>query len=221
MKTTTIACAYCGAASLITRDHIPPKGIFPAPRPNDLITVPACASCNRAASESDELFRAYLSLHVGFDTPSTRRLWEQRALPRIRRRPRLRDHIVRKSERVWLTTPGGVIHGHAYRMLWDSNVHDKTIERLIRGLYFHHYQEVLGRRVHVKTHWYRGLTEDLLDATSDCEQRSVGNGQFAYRFGRAVDGQLHSIWLFEFHGRHWAGGETAPVDDAAKDTFDG
>ena len=66
--------------------------------------------------------------------------------------------------------------------------------------------------VYVKTHWYRGLTEDLLDATSDCEQRSVGNGQFAYRFGRAVDGQLHSIWLFEFHGRHWAGGQTAPVD---------
>lgn len=103
-------------------------------------------------------------------------------------------------------------------MLWDSDVHDKTIERLIRGLYFHHYQEVLGQRVRVKAQWFRGLTQALLDATSDCEQRSVGNGQFVYRFGRAVDGPLHSIWLFEFHERHWAGGQTAPVAYAATDT---
>lgn len=106
-------------------------------------------------------------------------------------------------------------------MLWDSGVHRKTIERLIRGLYFHHYQEVLGQRVYVKTYWYRDLTQNLLDAYSDCEQRSVGNGQFTYRFGRAVDGQLHSIWLFGFHGRHWAGGETAPVDYMDKGSFVG
>jgi len=222
MNTTpAIVCAYCGAASPTTRDHVPPKGIFPAPRPNDLITVPCCSYCNRAASENDEVFRAYLSLHVGFDTPSTQRLWEQTALSRIRRRRGLRDHIVSKSEPVLLTTPGGVIHGHAYRLRWDSDVHDKTIERLIRGLYFHHYQEVLGPRVHISTHWFRSLTQDILDATRDCEQRSVGNDQFVYRFGRAIDGQLHSIWLFEFHSRHWAGGETTPVDDVAKDECHG
>jgi len=225
MKTKPASvCAYCGAtlgifpASPETRDHIPPLGIFPAPRPSDLITVPSCASCNHGASDSDEVFRAYLSLHVGFDTPSTRSLWEQKALPGIRRKRQLRDHIVRNSEPVWITTPAGVIQGLAYRIHWDSAAHDKTIERLIRGLYFHHYQEVLGQRVHVKAQWFSGLTQELLDAFSECEHRSVGNGQFTYRFGRAVDGPLHSIWLFEFHGHHWAGGETAPVFSPTHDT---
>jgi hypothetical protein len=53
----------------MTRDHIPPKGIFPTPRSNDLITVPSCASCNRAACESDELFR------VAFNDQRERQLY--------------------------------------------------------------------------------------------------------------------------------------------------
>jgi hypothetical protein len=82
---------------------------------------------------------------------------------------------------------------------------------MIRGLYFHHYQEVLGARVGVKAHWFQKLNTDLLEATTECEQRSVGRGQFVYRFGRASDHPRYSIWPFEFHGRHWAGGQTAPL----------
>src|SRR5712691_521330 len=203
-------CGYCGSASATTRDHIPPKGIFPPPRPDELITVPSCASCNQGASDSDELFRAYLSLHVGVETPSTGRLWEP-ALRGIRRNRRLHQRLLTDLERVWLTTPSGVIYGQGQRGRWDSEAHDATIERMIRGLYFHHYREVLGNRVRVKAHWFRGLTPDLLEATAECEQRSVGDDQFVYRFGRASDAPLHSIWLVEFHKRHWAGGQTAPL----------
>jgi hypothetical protein len=32
---------------------------------------------------------------------------------------------------------------------------------MIRGLYFHHYGEVLGNRVRVKAHWFHGLSPDL------------------------------------------------------------
>jgi hypothetical protein len=164
----------------------------------------------KGASESDELFRAYLSLHVGVDTPSTSRLWEP-ALRGIQRNRRLHHRLLAEMERVRLTTPSGVIYGQAHRGRWDSDAHDATVERMIRGLYFHHYDEVLGTRVRVKAHWFRALSPDLLETTAECEQRSVGDGQFVYRFGRASDAPLHSIWLFEFHKRHWAGGQTAPL----------
>jgi hypothetical protein len=207
----TEVCGYCGSESPTTRDHIPPKAIFPTPRPDDLITIPSCASCNQGASESDERFRAYLSLHVGIDTPSTSKLWEE-TLRGVRHNRRLHRTLLANAERVWLTTRSGVIYGDAHRGRWDSDAHDRTIERMIRGLYFHHYGEMLGNRARVKTHWFCELSSDLLQATAECEQRSVGDGQFVYSFGRASDGPLHSIWLFEFHKRHWAGGQTAPVD---------
>ena len=114
-------------------------------------------------------------------------------------------------------TPAGVIYSQAHRGRWDSDAHDVTVERIIRGLYFHHYDEILGTRIRVKTHWFRALSPDLLEATAECEQRSVGDGQFVYRFGRASDAPLHSIWLFEFHERHWAGGQTDPVDSEEED----
>ena len=210
-------CAYCGTALATTRDHIPPKSIFPSPRAADLITIPSCVSCNQGASDNDELFRAYLSLHVGVETPSTSALWKP-ALRGIRRNRQLHQRLLAEVERVWLATPAGVIYGQAHRGRWDSDIHDVTVERMIRGLYFHHYGEVLGNRVRIKAHWFRGLSPDLLKATVHCEQRSVGGGQFVYRFGRASDAPLHSIWLFEFHKRHWAGGQTSPQPEGSNNT---
>jgi hypothetical protein len=215
----TDICGYCGSSSPTTRDHIPPRGIFPHPQPSDLITIPSCASCNHGASDSDELFRAYLSLHVGLETPLTSRLWEP-ALRGIQRNRRLHQRLLAEMERVWLTTPSGIIYGQAHRGHWDSDAHDITVERMIRGLYFHHYGEVLGTRVGVNTHWFRALSPDLLEATAECEQRSVGDGQFVYRLGRASDAPLHSIWLFEFHKRHWAGGQTAPAPSESERDVD-
>jgi hypothetical protein len=50
-------CAICGKSEAVTRDHIPPKGIFPKPLPQDLITVPACKNCNGGDSSLDEKFK--------------------------------------------------------------------------------------------------------------------------------------------------------------------
>jgi hypothetical protein len=129
----------------------------------------------------------------------------------VRHNRKLYQRLVSEMKRVWLTTSSGVIHDQAVCGRWDSDAHDRTIERMVRGLYFHHYSQVLGNRVAIKTHWLLKLDPDLVEVTADCEQRSVGGGQFVYRFGRAVDHPLHSIWLFEFHKRHWAGGHTNPA----------
>jgi hypothetical protein len=144
------------------------------------------------------------------DTPVTTRLWDQ-VLPGIRRNRRLHQRLREEVEPVWVTTPSAVIHGRGYRGLWDSDAHDSTIERMVRGLYFNHYREVLGSQVTVKTHWFRELNNGMVEATAEFEQRAIGGGQFVYRFGRALDAPLHSLWLFQFHQRHWAGGQTAPV----------
>ena len=56
-------CAYCGDVGIVTRDHVPPKGIFPKPRPANLITVPACPKCHsQQTSRDDEYFRNTLNV---------------------------------------------------------------------------------------------------------------------------------------------------------------
>jgi hypothetical protein len=203
-------CAICGIEKATTMDHIPPKGIFAKPRPQNLITVPACKKCNNAASKDDEDFRAHLSLHVGKNTPETQALWNKGTLNSLKHNRRLLNNITSKMKKVSIRTKEGIIYDEKYAILW-SDTHDKTIERMIRGLYYHHFGEILGNRVIVKVQWRRSLTEKDIAITKGYKQYNIGGNSLIYRFARDKESSLISLWLFQFYGRHWASGYTIPV----------
>jgi hypothetical protein len=48
---------------------VPAQQLWDPPRPNDLITVPACGPCNNGTQQDDDYFRATLAL-VAEPTPS-------------------------------------------------------------------------------------------------------------------------------------------------------
>jgi hypothetical protein len=215
-------CVFCGKLPAKTKDHIPPKGIFPKPRP-ELITVPACLRCNRGTSRIEETFRVYLSLRVGVNNDATSNLWNNEAMRTLRHNPRLRNRIIRSTRPISVRSPAGIILADRIGGLWPPEAHDPVIEKIIRGLYFYHYREILGARVEIKIHWLR-TSEDLESWTrridSSLEQLwtelpgagNVGTGYFRYRYARAIESPLHSTWLFDFYGAHFAGGYTSPVD---------
>jgi len=204
-------CAICGVATATTRDHVPPKGIFAEPRPPDLVTVPACETCNGGDSKWDEVFRVHLSLQVGTETPTTQRLLRNGARRTVASNLRLRRELIESLEPTNLVTRGGIIIGKGYRGKWDSEAHSRVIERTARGLYYHHFGEILGAKADVTVHWFSDLTPDMLRGTSELHQTSIGGNALIYRYGRALEEPLHSIWLFEFYGRHWAGASTRPA----------
>ena len=78
-------CAICGQREGTTRDHVPPKAIFPKPRPNNLVTVPACPECNNGASDSDDLFKVYLSMQAAGNNEIARRLFQEKTVRTLQR----------------------------------------------------------------------------------------------------------------------------------------
>lgn len=212
-KKRKLLCAICGVRPAITKDHIPPKGIFPSPRPSNLITVPACKPCNHGDSELDERFRVDLSHHVGLDDSLTENLWND-TLRTLEKNRKLKNKILSGIEETYFTTPQGIIYEKGYRRKWDSAAHDAIIERTIRGLYYHHLRHILANTVHVKTHWFKTLNKDLYTVSENWPGDSLGRGQFVYRFNYAADTPLHSVWIFQFYSRHWAGGYTTPIAEA-------
>ena len=64
---TSARCYLCGKTGKetpegkLTREHVPPRNLFPEPRPSDLITVPCCGDCNHRAHEDDEYLRLAVS----------------------------------------------------------------------------------------------------------------------------------------------------------------
>lgn len=60
-------CYWCGATPT-SREHVPPKGLFPKNKRKDLKTVPSCDEHNHAFKKLDERMRFYIQ--GGCQTPS-------------------------------------------------------------------------------------------------------------------------------------------------------
>lgn len=207
-------CVYCGDAPGTTDDHIPPKALFPKPRPR-LITVPACRACNQAGAKQDEEFATAMSMVIGYGTPLTAALWEQRARATLRYNKRLARETIGSARLVEMSTPGGLYLGQRYAVPIASDAYDKTLERITRGLYWHAFGERLLPETPVKAYWYRGIDDDLAALMKPLHLRIVGQNQFIYRFGRADDAPQVSMWFYVFYGRHVGGaitGRTPSMD---------
>jgi hypothetical protein len=135
------------------RSYIPPKAIFDKPRPNDLITVPACDKCNNGNSENDEKFKVYLGLHVAMNGINSSNLFQE-VKRTLKHNKKLKREIFAKFTPVDFVTKSGIYTGEkGTSVLWDSEVHDKTINRIVKGLYYHHYRKVLQKEAEI--YWFR------------------------------------------------------------------
>lgn len=203
-------CAICGIKTATSSDHIPPKGIFSNPKPNDLITVPACATCNGGTSTDDEAFRTYLSIHVGISNPRTDLLWENHASRTFRHNKKLNTRIMSLMKPAVLKTESGfepVMIGD-----WDGDVFRKIIEKIIRGLYYHHSELILGAQAYIETYAIESLPNELLSDSDTWSFNEVGGGKFSYRYLIDENEPLNSFWIFQFYDCCWASGYSMPIE---------
>lgn len=206
-------CAYCGDSKHLTDDHIPPKNLFPKPRPNNLITVPACKKCHSTTSKDDEYFRIKLSLRDDAGNHhSARKNWDSlfRGLNR-KKASGLRKSFLSDIKNVHTRTPVGIYTGVRLGYDVDLNRIRKVVERIVRGFYFAEVGKPLGLNTGLKI----VLNEDLLDEPkgfieelsktilkplASKEAKVIGNNIFSYRHHIAVEDPIVSVWGMSFYG---------------------
>jgi len=197
-------CCFCGIRPATTKDHIPPKCIFPLPRPVDIITVPACKECNESTSAVDEEFRVFVNLFVGKKTPETERLWEYQTLSTVEKNIRLLNKAKSAFQPGYITSKHGIIISEVELVVWDDSM-NQVVDKIIRGLYFFHFGEILADRVDIAVKQVHIVTMDNNERVKLCEcvkplqSNYVADGQFIYRYARANDSPLSSVWLLIFH----------------------
>lgn len=198
-------CAYCGGSSELSRDHIPPKAIFPKPRPNDLISVPACRTCNGSFQGDDEYFAASLALCTGIErTPQGRRLVQ--TFLRSLKRPEAERfksflggtlRVVGQDKGLYGGVPGTLGQ-------WiDANRLGRTTSRIVRGLFYHE------TRLRLPADY--DVVSILLEQADDLTKLTMiaplhgntpveaANGAFAYVWKAAVDDPFSCTWLLVFY----------------------
>jgi hypothetical protein len=132
-------CVYCGAFGTIHMDHVPPKNLFEAQAQSQLLTVPACRSCNNSASKDDEYFLVVMALRSDATLrPEHPNLW-QKAL-RLLRRDRaagFRKRVVADVKFVQPVTPTGLVLPRALSIPVEPFRVIGTVVRIVKGLYYH------------------------------------------------------------------------------------
>jgi len=202
-------CVICGIRQSIDREHVPPKNIFTKPRPSNLVTVPACSDCNNNTSQLDEEFRAYLSLTVGTSNNNSLDYWTKAALPTIRSNTRLKRQIIEWTREVEVFSEAGLYLGNAPALLWEVKKHGLIIEKTIRGLYWKHYNDILGEHIKLRIQCLSGLSDEIKAMLTRFHIERIGNA-FIYAHRRADDLHQLSGWLLEFYGTHLVGVFTEP-----------
>jgi hypothetical protein len=203
---TCATCAYCGAPAT-TRDHVPPKNLFLRPRPSNLITVDSCNDCNNGNSANDEKFRTFISLSVGVASSNSLELWKKGAFPSLLHNRRELRRVAGTMEEVPVYSRGGLYLGRATAALFEQEPHDRTIQRIIRGLYFHEFTEPLPQNCPIEVF----IVDSRKPGWQDClrqtirlmQVRNIGGAEvFEYAFARAPERPQSSLWLFRFYAGH-------------------
>ena len=107
-------CTYCGKSAKLTSDHIPPKNLFPKPRPTNLVTVRACRKCNKSASKDDEYFRLMSIIRNDvYEQPGVAELWDNtyRGLKRTQILGFAKS-LLGSVNRIQIYTPAGIYLGN-------------------------------------------------------------------------------------------------------------
>ena len=192
-------CYLCGAPAT-TWDHIPPLGLFPKPRPDNLITVPACCACNHGRSLDNRYFRVVVAASSD-DSPQSLNLLYQRIIPRLRKKPALILELLKSVERVDVLSPGGIYLGCRRALGFDRNRIQAVIDKLVRGLFFKHTKHRLATNYVVDEFLYNPpLEKPLLDALLQVPLFKIGDGSvFSYRYHLPDPGGFESYWFLMFY----------------------
>jgi hypothetical protein len=207
-------CIYCGKKGVMSTDHIPPKNLFPTPRPSNLITVPSCRECNEKASKDDEYFRLVTSVRSDIcNHPEI--LKNKSKLQRAFQKPEqkyFRASFLNSLSYVDYFTPARIYLGKTDAIRVDMKRVNNVIKRITQGLFYREKGKRLPDNYRVRCYIFdiinkhpnllgTFIMKDIISSTLKGKSRTVGNEVFRYWCKFAVDEENSSSMVLSFYGR--------------------
>jgi hypothetical protein len=121
-----------------------------------------------------------------------------------------------KAERVFLHTPSSLSLGSAIAINWDIEAYDRVVERMIRGLHWHHIGVILGDKALVKVKYLNWISKALATTFDPFPVWSLGNGQLLYKLIYHETHPYQSAWVFQSFDRKWADGYVSPINETSR-----
>lgn len=144
----------------------------------------------------------YFSLQVGSEHEATKLLWHETASKALKRNKRFQREIFESLSEVLVATAAGTVEKRM-AFLAEQDVYHRVFERTVRGLYYHHFNEILGNDVEFSIYPSTGLSDEIYQLTASLPQNSIGHDALIYKYGRVADVPKGSMWIFQLYNWQW------------------
>lgn len=121
----------------------------------------------------------------------------------------MRNAFLESIKALDLTLQAQAGMGRAFEI--PVRVYDVVFERVIRGLYYHHFNETLGETVKVKVTPLTGIDDNSFQMIKGWPVYSIGDDAFVYKVSRASDAPKSTVWIMHLYEAHWILGESGDV----------
>lgn len=196
-------CALCGVNEATTKDHLPPKGIYPKPiNIANMHKVPACLSCNGGGSKEDEEFKVFMGLETGEFRENKDKLISSMA-GTVKHNNRLASQIFSSAKNTYAKYRGPIAE-KVVSIEFSSDAYYAVISRIVRGLYWRENEVPLGLTAKIDVFQSYNLSSDMAQSFKELMDmlppNKLNNDTFHYKTVTYEDGA--SMWGIQFFGRH-------------------
>ena len=192
-------CYLCSSTENLTRDHIPPKSLFPNPLPTNLITLPCCEKCHKPLSLDDEAFRAWVASAQG-KSDAGRWIWEHRVVDSSFKRSRkFFENVSRHAQISQLSCDGQKIFVPTLSIPQDRA--ETVLVRITKGLLTHFYPEYDFSKDIFRVFCPAPIPEhnkSVLELMRVSKHDSRGNSVFDFWHGITVE-KVGGTWVYFFY----------------------
>jgi hypothetical protein len=197
-------CVLCGEEKATTKDHIPPQGIYPKPRPNNinLHTVPACSDCNNGAGIEDEQFKILISFETGEYRENQYEVIDWMAKT-VGANQKIANKIFETRKNGFAIRDEKGIEP-VVSVEFDGEKYNKVIERIVKALYWRQTGNYLGKHTNINVFPKNAVEPEFLKnmklLMDTLEPHKLNSDTFIYKITINEDGT--SIWAMQFFGKH-------------------
>lgn len=137
-------CYLCGKEGADTKDHIPPRGIFPLKPKGQLMTVPAHRECNAKFQTDDELFRNII-IAASYRTPAGRTAWQEQVVNSWRSNPKAKNILKDLLFTLNIKDPLTNLKVPVDALRIDVKLVERQVTRWSRGLFYKRFRTPLSQ----------------------------------------------------------------------------
>jgi hypothetical protein len=203
-------CTYCNSIA-DTRDHIPPKCMFPKPLPASLITVPCCKSCNSSFCKDDEYARDVITFREELsDNPLVMQL-NKTVSKRFARTETQRyfDNMYTSFGEETLYTNNGIYLETKITFDYDRSRVENVLKRTVRGLYRHIRNGIkLSDEFDVQVYRHEDLLslEDeyvsIFNILTNKKSNIIISNGFEYTYHSLSSKPKYTVWKLCFYSKY-------------------